>query len=87
MWTVTTRSYKGAHFATFPKDLILPCVLAGCPKDGTVFDPFTGSGTTAVVSLLNGRNYIGTELNPDYVKLAEDRIAEEVPQTLKDLFA
>jgi DNA modification methylase len=87
VWTVTTRSYKGAHFATFPKDLILPCVLAGCPKDGTVFDPFTGSGTTAVVSLLNGRNYIGTELNHDYVKLAEDRIAEEVPQTLKDLFA
>jgi DNA modification methylase len=86
VWTVTTRSFKGAHFATFPKDLITPCILAGCPKDGIVFDPFTGSGTTAVVALSNDRNFIGTELNPDYVSLAEDRIAAEVPQTLKDLF-
>ena len=86
VWTVTTKPFRGAHFATFPKELIEPCVLAGCPKGGTVFDPFTGSGTTAVVALNNGRNYIGTELNPDYVKLAESRIADEVSQTLKDLF-
>jgi site-specific DNA-methyltransferase (adenine-specific) len=87
VWTVNSKGYKGAHFAVYPEDLILPCVLAGCPKDGTVFDPFTGSGTTAVVALKNGRNYIGTELNPEYVKIAEDRIKESVPQTLSDFLA
>jgi len=86
VWTVTTKAYKGAHFATYPKDLILPCVLAGCPVGGTVFDPFTGSGTTAVVALKNGRNYIGTELNPEYVQIAEARIKESVPQTLEEIF-
>lgn len=85
VWTVTTKSYKGAHFAVYPEDLIVPCVLAGCPKGGTVFDPFTGSGTTAVVALKNGRNYIGTELNPEYVKIAENRIQESVPSTLSEL--
>lgn len=87
VWTVNTKPYKGAHFAVYPEDLITPCVLAGCPKDGTVFDPFTGSGTTAVVALKNGRNYIGTELNPEYVTIAENRIKEEVPTTLSGLFA
>jgi len=86
VWTVTTKAYKGAHFATYPKDLIQPCVLAGCPVGGTVFDPFTGSGTTAVVALTHGRHYIGTELNPEYVKLAEARIAQEVPNTLEGVF-
>ena len=85
VWTVNTRGYKGAHFAVYPEDLIVPCVLAGCPVGGTVFDPFTGSGTTAVVALKNGRNYIGTELNPDYVKIAEDRIRESVPSTLDEI--
>ena len=56
---------------------VVPCV---------VFDPFTGSGTTAVVALLNGRDYIGIELNPEYIKIAEDRIKDEVPQTLKGMF-
>jgi hypothetical protein len=170
VWTVTTKPFRGAHFATFPKDLIEPCVLAGTSKHGccskcnapyeqvvnhpgnpagilghkgvpntantsgssgkngkpvvytengvrlkkghnptqyskseptdewtptcnckdtsivpcTVFDPFTGSGTTAVVALKNGRNYIGTELNPEYIKIAEARIKEEVPNTLQD---
>jgi len=87
VWTVNSKGYKGAHFAVYPENLIEPCVLAGCPKDGTVFDPFTGSGTTAVVALKNGRNYIGTELNPEYVKIAEDRIKESVPQTLSDFLA
>jgi DNA modification methylase len=155
VWVVTTKPFRGAHFATFPKDLIEPCVLAGtseqgcCSKCGAphvriiekgetpnrtpradnlnvipgrdklsrlnseemetipkktigwektckcvdaevvpcvVFDPFTGSGTTAVVALLNGRDYIGTELNPEYIKIAEDRIKDEVPQTLKGMF-
>jgi len=78
VWTVNTRGYKGAHFAVYPKNLILPCVLAGCPEGGTVLDPFNGSGTTGVVALQNNRQYIGLELNPDYVKLAEARIAEEI---------
>ena len=86
VWTVNTKGYKGAHFAVYPKKLIEPCVLAGCPVGGTVFDPFTGSGTTAVVALENNRNFIGTELNPEYVKIAEARIKEEVPQTLEGVF-
>lgn len=85
VWTVTTKGYKGAHFAVYPEELITPCVLAGCPKDGIVFDPFTGSGTTAVVALKNGRNYIGTELNPEYVKIAEDRIQNQVQPSLMDI--
>ena len=86
VWTVTTKPFKGAHFAVYPKKLILPCILAGCPEGGTVFDPFTGSGTTAVVALENRRNFIGTELNPEYIKIAKARIKEEVPQTLEGVF-
>jgi DNA modification methylase len=87
VWTVNAKGYKGAHFAVYPKELITPCVLAGCPVGGTVFDPFTGSGTTAVVALNNGRNYVGTELNPEYVKIAEDRIREEVANSLQGFLA
>lgn len=65
---------EGAHFATFPPDLIEPCVLAGSPVGGTVYDPFGGSGTTAVVALKHGRNAILSELNPEYVILAQERI-------------
>lgn len=86
VWTVNAKGYKGAHFAVYPENLIQPCVLAGCPKDGTVFDPFTGSGTTAVVALKNGRNFVGCELNPEYVKIAEDRIKESLPNTLEGAF-
>ena len=82
VWTVNTKGYKGAHFAVYPKNLILPCILAGCPEGGTVLDPFTGSGTTAVVALENKRNFVGTELNPEYIQLAENRIKEEIPTTL-----
>ena len=85
VWAVNAKGYKGAHFAVYPENLILPCVLAGCPQDGTVFDPFTGSGTTAVVALKNGRNYIGTELNPGYIKIAEDRIADKIKPSLLDI--
>ena len=77
VWTVTTKPFKGSHFAVFPPDLIEPCVLAGSPADGLVLDPFTGSGTTGVVALRNGRNFIGCELNPDYVSLAKRRIEKE----------
>jgi len=86
VWTTKVKGYKGAHFAVYPEDLIQPCVISGCPKDGTVFDPFTGSGTTAVVALKNGRNFIGTELNPEYVKLAETRIEETIKPTLEEIF-
>lgn len=85
VWTVNTRGYKGAHFAVYPKNLILPCILAGCPEGGTVMDPFTGSGTTAIVALENNRNFVGTELNPEYIQLAENRIKEEIPTTLASL--
>jgi DNA modification methylase len=80
VWTVSTRPYRGAHFATFPPALIEPCILAGCPKGGTVLDPFGGSGTTAEVALKNGRSVVLNELNPEYIKLAEARIAEATKQ-------
>lgn len=79
VWTVTTKPYKGAHFATFPPDLIEPCILAGAPEGGLVLDPFMGSGTTAAVAKKNGRQYVGCELNPEYIKLAEQRIASVLP--------
>jgi DNA modification methylase len=76
VWTVSTKPYRGAHFATFPEELIEPCILAGCPAEGIVVDPFIGSGTTGRVAKRNGREFIGIELNPDYIKLATQRINE-----------
>jgi DNA modification methylase len=75
VWSVATKPYAEAHFAVYPTKLIEPCVLAGCPEGGTVFDPFTGSGTTALVALQYNRRYIGTELNPEYIALAEKRLS------------
>jgi len=75
VWSVNVKPYKEAHFATFPKELIEPCVLAGCPKDGTILDPFGGSGTTAEVAIENGRNALLIELNPEYIELAKIRIS------------
>ena len=80
VWTVTTKPFKKAHFATFPPKLIEPCILAGCPKGGVVLDPFLGAGTTAFVSAENNRNYIGFELNSDYVEISETRIRNAQPQ-------
>lgn len=74
VWTVTTKPFKGAHFATFPPDLIEPCVLAGSPPGGTVLDPFGGSGTTAGVALKHGRDAVLCELNPDYATMMPARI-------------
>jgi len=74
VWTVTTKPFKEAHFATFPPDLIEPCIKAGCPKDGIVLDPFGGSGTTGLVCKKLGRKAILIELNPDYIKIAKKRI-------------
>jgi len=80
VWTVTTRPFKGAHYATFPPQLIEPCILAGCPPDGTVLDPFFGSGTTGLVAQQHGRNWIGCELNPVYAEMAAKRIKDAEPQ-------
>lgn len=74
VWTVTTKPCKEAHFATFPIDLIEPCVLAGSPEGGTVLDPFGGSGTTTIAAEKHKRNSILLEINPEYIKLAKDRI-------------
>ena len=74
VWTVTAKPFKGAHFATYPPELIEPCILAGCPEGGTVLDPFGGSGTTAGVAFRNDRNSILCELNPEYTSLVESRI-------------
>jgi DNA modification methylase len=73
VWTVNTKPYTEAHFATFPINLILPMIKAGCPKDGVVLDPFIGSGTVAFVVRQYSRNFLGIDLKPDYVKLAEKR--------------
>ena len=74
VWTVNTKSYKEAHFATFPEALITPMIKAGCPVGGTVLDPFFGSGTTGLVSRQLGRQCIGIELNPEYCKIAKNRL-------------
>lgn len=78
VWTVATRPYKGAHFATFPPSLIEPCILAGSRVGDVVLDPFMGSGTTAAVALRHDRQYLGCELNPAYQPLQEARIADAV---------
>lgn len=74
VWDITTKPYTEAHFATFPEDLVKPMIQAGCPKEGIVLDIFAGSGTTLKVAKDMGRNYIGIELNPEYIKLAEKRL-------------
>lgn len=78
VWMVPTQPYKGAHFATFPKDLITPCILAGCPKGGVVIDPFGGSGTTAATAKEHNRRAISIELNEDYLSLQTDRMSQDV---------
>lgn len=79
VWTVTTKPYKEAHFATFPPDLIEPCILAGSKEGDTVLDPFNGSGTTGAVSVKWHRNYIGCELNPAYIRLTNKRLGMVQP--------
>ena len=80
VWTVATRAYRGAHFATFPPALIEPCILAGSRPGDVVLDPFMGSGTTAAVALQHGRQYLGCELNPDYEPLQQERIGKAEPR-------
>lgn len=78
VWSVAVRPYKDAHFATYPTELITPCILAGSQEGDIVLDPFSGSGTTGEVALLNNRNYIGLELNPEYAKLSEKRLTDAI---------
>jgi DNA modification methylase len=74
VWTVNSYPYADAHFATFPERLITDCIKAGCPENGIVLDPFIGAGTTGLVASKLNRNFIGIELNPDYIKIAENRL-------------
>jgi len=73
VWTVNTKPFADAHFAVFPPDLIIPCILAGCPKGGLVLDPFFGSGTTGETANRLGRYFCGVELNEDYIEIAKRR--------------
>lgn len=78
VWSITTSRYKDAHFATYPPELVEPCILAGSKEGDIVLDPFSGSGTTGDVALTKGRHYIGLELNPDYAELSRKRLEEAV---------
>lgn len=75
VWSVSTKPCKEAHFATFPLDLIEPCILAGSPRGGVTLDPFAGSGTVGVCAMQNGREYILIELNPDYIGIIKKRLS------------
>ena len=77
VWTVNIKPFHGAHFATYPEELITPCVLAGCPKGGVILDPFAGSGTTAYVAKKFQRQAINIELNEEYIGLQEERLMQE----------
>jgi len=74
VWEIATQPYPEAHFATFPEDLVEPCILAGCPQNGTVLDPFAGSGTTLAVAQKFGRKSVGVDLSRDYLRLASNRL-------------
>jgi DNA modification methylase len=80
VWSVTTKPYKGAHFATFPPALIEPCILAGSKPGDIVLDPFGGSGTTGAVAIEHGRRSILIELNPEYIPLIQDRLEKAKPK-------
>jgi DNA modification methylase len=79
VWKIATQSFKGAHFATFPEKLVQPCIKAGSRPGDTILDPFSGAGTTGVVALKLGRNYVGIELNAEYVRMSRDRLAAVAP--------
>jgi DNA modification methylase len=78
VWKANTRPCKDAHFAVFPQQLIVDCVRAGCPPNGIVLDPFIGAGTTALVARKLNRNFIGIELNPKFIEMAEQRLYYEL---------
>ena len=77
VFVCAVHPFPGAHFATFPPELIRPCIRAGCPKGGVVLDPFFGSGTVGLVCDQESRDWIGIELNPEYVEMARRRLNEK----------
>lgn len=79
VWVVVATRSRAAHFATFPPKLVEPMVLAGCPVDGTILDPFNGAGTTGLVAIQHRRNYIGIELKPEYIEMTRERLAKVQP--------
>ena len=81
VWSVNKKPYKGAHFATYPEELIEPCILAGSEKGDIILDPFMGSGTTAMVAKKNSRAYLGCELHEEYASLQTARISS-IPNKL-----
>lgn len=83
VWAVGFDRLKGEHFAPMPSKLAEPCILAGCPKGGVVFDPFMGSGTVALTARRLERHYIGCDLNPEYVALAQRRLQDSDPYQTK----
>jgi DNA modification methylase len=85
VWAVATHPYKAAHFATYPPELIRPCVLAGSRPGGIVLDPFFGAGTTGLVALQEGRRYIGIELNSEYCAIAQERLEAYEQSKEKDV--
>jgi len=78
VWEVNLKPFNEAHFATFPENLIVDCIKAGCPEGGIVLDPFMGAGTTALVSRKLNRNYIGKELKQDYIEISNKRLYNEL---------
>ena len=82
VWSITTKPFKGAHFATMPPDLAERCIKAGCPEGGTVLDPFGGAGTTGLAASRLNRKSVLIELNPDYKNLASERISNDAPLLL-----
>lgn len=83
VWSVNTKGFSGAHFATFPPDLIRPCILASSNPGDFVLDPFFGSGTVGVVCQEESRQYVGIELNPEYVSLASQRLQSGIDNVVK----
>lgn len=79
VWTLATQPTPDAHFATYPVELAETCILAGCPAGGTVLDPFAGAGTTGLAALKHGRQFVGLELNPEYIKISRTRGARHMP--------
>ena len=80
VWSIASQPFSGAHFATMPQKLVEPCILAGCPVGGTVLDPFNGAATVGIVALEHGRQYLGIELNPEYVGLSVGRLTDATRQ-------
>lgn len=82
VWQVSTGGFKGGHFAAYPKKLIEPCILAGSREGDIIIDPFNGSGTTGVVAIEHKRQYIGIDINEEYVKISQTRIEDETNETI-----